>query len=149
MELTVDPDIQVSVSAFIPDDYVADADEKMSFYQRLGEARQTVEVLAIEEELEDRFGKLPEPTASLLDTLHLRLLCRQLKVETLNVGPTMSLTFLPDKVLEREDVERMIKQSPQPLQFLLGEAARIEVELEGNYAARRVASAKKVLMSLI
>ena len=149
VELTVDPDIQVSVSAFIPDDYVADADEKMSFYQRLGEARQTVEVLAIEEELEDRFGKLPEPTASLLDTLHLRLLCRQLKVETLNVGPTMSLTFLPDKVLEREDVERMIKQSPQPLQFLLGEAARIEVELEGNNAARRVASAKKVLMSLI
>ena len=149
VEPAVDPDIQVSVSAYIPDDYVADADEKMSFYQRLGEARRTVEVLTLEEELQDRFGKLPEPTASLLDTLHLRLLGRQLKIETVNVGPLMTLTFLPDKVLSREEVERMVKQSPQPLQFLLGETAKIEIELEGNNAASRVSSAKKVLMSLI
>ncbi len=149
VEPGVDPDIQVSVSAYIPDDYLPDADEKMSFYQRLGEVHQPVEVLAIEEELQDRFGKLPEPTSSLLDTLHLRLLSRQLKIETLNVGQILTLTFLSDAPLSRGDVERMVKQSPQPLQFLLGETAKIEVELEGNSAAGRVASAKKVLMSLI
>lgn len=146
---SIDPDIQVSVSAYVPDDYVPDVDEKMSFYQRLGEVKQTVEVLAIEEELQDRFGKLPQPTESLLDTIHVRLLARHLQAETVKVGPTMTLQFVPEKKLSRDEVERMVKQSAQPLQFFLGEDARVEVDLEGETASSRLSAAKKVLMSLV
>ena len=92
-EPAIEPDIQVSVSSYIPDDYIPDADQKMQFYQRLSQIRQTVEVLAIEEELADRFGPLPEPTSALLDILQVKILARQLRLSQLQIGQTMTMTL--------------------------------------------------------
>ena len=100
------------------------ADQKMQFYQRLGQIRQTVEVLAIEEELADRFGPLPEPTAALLDILQVKILARQLRLSQLQIGQTMTMTLSPDKPLMRTDIERMVTQSPLPLEFAPGRTAK-------------------------
>jgi len=144
-----EPDVQTSVSAYVPDEYIPDANQKMSFYQRMGEAKQTVELLAIEEELRDRFGELPSPTSALLNSIHVKLLARQLGIGTLTVGQEMIVRFLPERTLQREEVERMVNASPLPLQFFLGEEARVEVQLEGNNPENRLSCAKNVLMSLL
>lgn len=144
-----EPDVQTSVSAYVPDEYIPDSNQKMSFYQRMADARQTVELLAIEEELRDRFGDLPEPTSALLDSIHVKLLARQLGIATLIVGQEMLVTFLKERTLCREDVEGMIKASPLPLQFFLGEEARVEAQLDGNNPEGRLRCAKNVLMSLL
>jgi transcription-repair coupling factor (superfamily II helicase) len=121
----------------------------MQFYQRLGQMRQTVEVLAIEEELEDRFGPLPEPTAALLDILQVKILARQLRLSQLQIGQIMTMTLSPEKTLMRTDIERMVTQSPLPLEFALGEPPKIEVALIGKGPQSRLESAKNVLQSLI
>ncbi len=144
-----EPDVQTSVSAYVPEDYIPDANQKMGFYQRMGEARQTVELLAIEEELRDRFGELPEATEALLNSIQVKLLARQLGIHTLTIGYDMIVRFLAERTLQREDVERMVNASPLPLQFFLGEEARVEVELEGNSPENRLKCAKNVLMSLL
>jgi transcription-repair coupling factor (superfamily II helicase) len=144
-----EPDVQTSVSAYVPDEYIPDANLKMSFYQRMGDAKQTVELLAIEEELEDRFGELPDPTSALLDSILVKLLARQLGIRMLTVGQEMIVRFLPEKTLSRQDVEGMVNASPLPLQFFLGEEARVEVDLEGNSPEKRLKCAKNVLMSLL
>ena len=144
-----DPDVQISASAYIPEDYVTDADLKMQFYQRLGEARQTVEILAIEEELEDRFGALPNPASALVDAIQVKILARQFGLASLRVGTSVVMVFPPDRMLSREKIEDMVSQSPLPLQFFLGDEARIEAELEGKGPRERLASAKKVLQSMV
>lgn len=145
----VEPDVQVTASTYIPDGYIPDTDLKMQFYQRIGECRQTVEILAIEEELADRFGALPEPTKALLDTVQVKILARQLRAGSVRVGQALTLTFPPERVLTRKEVEEMVARSPQPLQFFLGEQARIEAELEGKGPAGRLSCAKKVLQGLV
>jgi len=144
-----DPDVQVTASTFIPEDYVEDPDLKMSFYQRLAQSRQTVDVLAIEEEMEDRFGAMPDSVASLLDVIQVRILARQLGVSSLREGVTLTLIFPQDRVLTRKEVERMVSKSPLELQFFLGEEARVEVLLDGNGPRERLESAKKVMQSLV
>jgi len=144
-----EPEVQTSVSAYVPEDYIPDADQKMSFYQRMGEANQTVELLAIEEELRDRFGELPTPTSALLDSIHVKLLAKQLGVGMLTVGQDMIIRFRPERTLSRSDVEGMVNASPLPLQFFLGAEARVEVQLEGNNPENRLNCAKNVLMSLL
>jgi transcription-repair coupling factor (superfamily II helicase) len=144
-----EPDVQTSVSAYVPDEYIADANLKMSFYQRMGDAKQSVELLAIEEELQDRFGNLPDPTAALLDSIHVKLLARQLGIRMLTIGQEMIVRFLPERTLTRQDVEGMVNASPLPLQFFLGEEGRVEVDLEGNSPENRLKCAKNVLMSLL
>ncbi|MFT5366990.1 MAG: transcription-repair coupling factor (superfamily II helicase) [Candidatus Latescibacterota bacterium] len=148
-EPAIEPDIQVSVSSYIPDEYIPDADQKMQFYQRLGDIRRSVDVLAIEEELTDRFGPIPEPTTALLDTIQVKLYARQMRLIQVQVGQTMTLTFSPERVLERKDIEAMVTQSPLPLQFALGDQPRIEVELTGKGAQERLLCAKNVLQCLV
>ena len=144
-----EPDVQVSVSAYIPETYIQDADQKMQFYQRLGEARQTVQILAIEEELQDRFGALPEPTEALLDTIQVKVLARQLRLSALKVGVSLAMVFPPERAMSRKDVEDMVSRAPLPLQFFLEASPRVEVELEGSGSRERLACAKKVLQSLV
>ena len=145
----VEPDVQIAVSSYIPDDYIPDPDQKMQFYQRLGDIRRTVEVLAIEEELVDRYGQMPDPTVSLLNAIQVKILARRLHLSRLQIGQVMTFVFSPDKRLMRADIERMVKQSPLPLQFALGDQPRIEVELMGKGANERLVCAKNVLQSLV
>ena len=149
IEPAIEPEVQVSVSSYIPNAYIPDADQKMQFYQRLGEMRRTVEVLAIEEELADRFGPLPEPTAALLDVLQVKILARQLRLSQLHIGEVMTMTLSPENMLTRQEIERMVTQSPLPLQFALGDPPKIEVALIGKGPQSRLESAKNVLQSLI
>jgi len=148
-EPAIEPEVQISVSSYIPDEYIPNSDQKMQFYQRLGDLRQTVEVLAIEEELTDRFGALPEPTAALLDTILVKILARRLRLIQVQVGQIMTLVISPDRTLTRADIETMVTQSPLPLQFALGDSPRIEVELMGNGPRERLECAKNVLQSLV
>jgi transcription-repair coupling factor (superfamily II helicase) len=148
-EPDIEPELQVSATAYIPETYVPDPDQKMAFYQRLGEVRQTVEVLAIEEELADRYGAIPDETSALLDTIFVKLLARQLRLSRLQVNQNMTLVFAPDRTLGRKDVEEMVTKSPVPLQFFLEDLPRIEVELDGKGSMERLRSAKNVLQSLV
>lgn len=149
IELIPEPEIQVSSSSFIPEDYIPNVDERMQFYQRLGDANQTVEILAIEEELLDRFGPVPNPTFTLLGILQIKILARQLQLRILKVGEILFLGFFPTRVFKRKDVEEMVKRSPLPLQFSLGDDPHVEVILEGEGAKERLECAKKVLQCLV
>lgn len=144
-----EPEVQAAVSAYIPETYISDEDLKMQFYQRLGDCRQTVEVLALEEEMADRFGPLPGPAAALLDTVSLRILARQLRADTVRAGRTLAVVFPEDRMLTRKQVEAWIEAAPVPLQFSLGQQVRIEAELEGASPGERLAGAKKVLQCLV
>ena len=73
-----EPEIKIAVSAYIPDEYLRDPDQKMEFYQRLADAGRIVELLDIREEMQDRFGRLPQPARSLMHIMEIKIMARQL-----------------------------------------------------------------------
>ena len=68
-----EPRMSTDLDAFLPDDYVNDAEEKVAFYKRLAEASEVTEVESLRQELLDRFGRLAGPAAALFDLRELRL----------------------------------------------------------------------------
>ncbi len=68
--------IQVAVDgeSLIPDDYVADAHQKMHLYRRLSRLNKWEDVTDLRAELRDRFGPLPPSAGRLLDAAELRIL---------------------------------------------------------------------------
>ena len=86
-----EPDVKIAVSAYIPDEYVPNADQKMEFYQRLADAPRVVELLAIREEMEDRFGRLPDPTKSLMYIMEVKIMARHMGLEAVQWRRTASL----------------------------------------------------------
>jgi transcription-repair coupling factor (superfamily II helicase) len=65
--------VVTELEAYLPDDYVGSPVEKITFYKRLADSRDAAQVSAIEEELADRFGRLPDPARNLLFLRRIKL----------------------------------------------------------------------------
>ncbi|MEA5659453.1 MAG: transcription-repair coupling factor [Cutibacterium granulosum] len=68
--------IELPVDASLPADYVETERLRLEMYKRLAQVRDDAEIDAIAEELQDRYGPLPEPVQNLLGVARFRLLCR-------------------------------------------------------------------------
>ena len=66
--------VDLGVETLIPDYYVEDLAERLDIYQRLAAIRTLTEIEELQEELEDRFGRVPGPTTVLLYTAKVRIL---------------------------------------------------------------------------
>src|SRR5205085_11044585 len=58
--------LDVNVDAYVPADYVPYEQAKIDVHRRIAGALEVAEVERLHEELEDRFGPVPEPLANLL-----------------------------------------------------------------------------------
>ena len=86
-EKTPDPVIEVSIDAYIPDDYISYRRQKLAFYKRLTKVTDDEELLKITSELVDRFGKLPKVVENLVTLARLRIFAKDKKVERITVVP--------------------------------------------------------------
>ncbi len=58
--------LDVSVDAYVPADYVPYEQAKIEIHRRVAGALEVADVERLREELEDRFGRLPEPVENML-----------------------------------------------------------------------------------
>ncbi|TML31202.1 MAG: transcription-repair coupling factor, partial [Actinobacteria bacterium] len=58
--------LDVNVDAYVPADYIPYEQAKIDVHRRIAGAREVSELGTLREELEDRFGPIPEPLANLL-----------------------------------------------------------------------------------
>ncbi|MGH9391901.1 MAG: helicase-related protein, partial [Vicinamibacteria bacterium] len=72
----VEPEINLKVPAFVPDDYVSDTGERLVLYRRLARARTENEVADIAHETADRYGRIPEPLEHLLEVIRIKVLMK-------------------------------------------------------------------------
>jgi transcription-repair coupling factor (superfamily II helicase) len=56
----------VPVDAYVPGDYVPYEAAKIEIHRRVAGAREIAELILLREELEDRFGTIPEPLENLI-----------------------------------------------------------------------------------
>ena len=72
VETPVEVRIDLPVDAFVPPSYIARESLRIEAYRQIEKIRTEEEVTALAEELADRYGPLPEPTANLLAVAGLR-----------------------------------------------------------------------------
>jgi transcription-repair coupling factor (superfamily II helicase) len=72
-DCTIDTDLEI----LIPDEYVESITERLSLYQRLDNAETEEELVAMRQELADRFGPIPRQVEDLFITVR----CRKLAVD--------------------------------------------------------------------
>ncbi|MBE0465991.1 MAG: transcription-repair coupling factor [Candidatus Desulforudis sp.] len=76
--------IELPVTAFLPDDYIPDPEEKVRLYHLLARVERLEEVDGVADELRDRFGNHPRPVQNLLAVARIRAMARGLKVRSVN-----------------------------------------------------------------
>ncbi|MBD1872109.1 transcription-repair coupling factor [Nodosilinea sp. FACHB-131] len=71
-----DTQVDLNVTAFVPNDYIPDLEQKMGAYRSLASANSKVELMQIAADLSDRYGPIPYATEQLVRMLQLKLVAK-------------------------------------------------------------------------
>lgn len=79
----LDVTVELPWRAYLPQDYMPGERLRVDAYRRLGRITTVEELREIRDELEDRFGKPPEPARNFLDLVEIRVLAQHWQVESI------------------------------------------------------------------
>ena len=74
------PEIDLHLSAIIPEDYIGDVHMRLIMYKRIANAKDKQQLHELQVEMIDRFGLLPQPVKNLLLITDLKFLATQLGI---------------------------------------------------------------------
>jgi transcription-repair coupling factor (superfamily II helicase) len=82
----LDPEINVALSAFIPEAYIPDIDQRLLAYRRLSKMTELSEIAGFKSDLADRYGAVPGEVTNLLLKIMLKILCLKAGIKKLELG---------------------------------------------------------------
>ncbi|MCB9480557.1 MAG: transcription-repair coupling factor [Desulfobacteraceae bacterium] len=92
----LEPEINIGLSAYIPETYIPDIDQRMILYRRLSRLTEIKRLKEFKLELSDRYGTLPKEAENLLLKIMLRILCVKSGITQLDMNKS-GLTFIFSK----------------------------------------------------
>ena len=147
IEQDVEPEIVVNHSAYIPEGYISNIDQRLITYRRLAKIIQISEVENLRKELRDRFGPLPAETVALLEKIMLKILCKKIGVQRLELGThRMVITFSEKTRVVPEKITNLVQKDPQ--RFRLTPDYVLQVRVVSDGFSDPVEATKKVLQEL-
>ncbi|KTD39280.1 transcription-repair coupling factor [Legionella nautarum] len=80
------PEIDLRLSAILPEDYIADVHTRLIMYKRIANAKDKEQLRELQIEMIDRFGLLPQAAKNLLLVTELKLLAGKLGINKINAA---------------------------------------------------------------
>ncbi len=125
--MTVEPALSLDLPAFLPEDYLPQIGERLTFYKRIASASAPGELAALREEAADRFGRIPPEAEGLFLRRELALLARGLGVERVDrAGPFFLVAFHPQARISPDALVGMLTRDRR-VRFLPPATLRLDV----------------------
>ena len=107
----VEPEIRLGISAYFPDDYIPDVNQRLFFYKRLASLRSPLELEEIKEEIRDRFGPYRTAVENLFLVMNLRRVLKEFLVQQISVSDgRVFLLFHPQSPVKIEKLLELINK---------------------------------------
>ncbi len=104
-------EINLHVPALLPESYCGDVHERLSIYKRLAMCKTLEELVDIQEELIDRFGKLPEPAQALVETHRLRIVAEPLGIAKIDAhAESATYQFKPNPPVDAASIIALVQK---------------------------------------
>lgn len=95
VEESVEPEIRVAASAFLPDDFIPDTSQRLVAYKRLASATTEEDINELVKEWRDRYGNFPPQAKNLIMLAKIRLLMKELGISRIEeTGERFKIGFL-------------------------------------------------------
>ncbi len=91
IEETWTPTINVGIAVLIPEKYVPDLSVRLGLYRRLSDLKDAREIDRFAAEIVDRFGKMPDEVANLLQIVAIKQACKVAGIAKIDAGPKGAL----------------------------------------------------------
>ena len=107
-------EINLHVPALLPADFCGDVHERLSIYKRLANCETQDRIDDMQEELIDRFGKLPDAVKALIETHRLRISAKQVGIVKIDAhAEAASLQFMEKPPIDPIKIITLIQKNRQ------------------------------------
>ncbi|NOQ19599.1 MAG: transcription-repair coupling factor [Desulfobacterales bacterium] len=145
---SLEPEINVRMSAFISESYIPDIDQRLAAYRRLAKMTELKEIDDFKTELIDRYGELPKEASNLLFKIVLKILSRKTGVSRLDLtGQQLLLHFSDVHMKNTERLVDMILSAPERYKLMKGHV--LSVKLAGYAGGSHLSRAKNILKEIV
>ena len=122
-EPEMEPEIQLGIPAYVPDQYVPDVNQRLMLYKRLAGIRGVPDLDVIRDELLDRYGPIPPLVDTLLQVMALRRWLKDLHVtQARRRGDGVLIEFAPSTPVPVATLLDFIRGSKGRLRMVSGSA---------------------------
>ncbi|WP_244083594.1 transcription-repair coupling factor [Desulforhabdus sp. TSK] len=141
----LDTEINVPLSAFLPDAFIPDTDQRLLAYKRLATVSGEEDVDELSSEWRDRYGPFPDSVRNLVLMAKIRLLLKRFGIVRMDGGEeTFTLHFAKDT--ENKRVQLFFEQ--HKYNWKMEADRRLKIEIWGRHLPQRLARLKKILSDL-
>ncbi|NYT59801.1 transcription-repair coupling factor [Alcaligenaceae bacterium] len=141
-------EVNLHASALLPSDYCPDVHARLGMYKKLSHAKHEDDLIHIQEELIDRYGKLPEAAQTLLATHRLRLNAEPLGINKIDASEAQALIQFSAK--PNVDPLRIIQLIQTRRDVKLAGQDKLKVEIkQGQQVSARIDAVRNVLRALV
>jgi transcription-repair coupling factor (superfamily II helicase) len=145
--LSTTTEINLHVPALLPSDYCGDIHERLSLYKRLANCSTQENIDDLQEELIDRFGKLPDAAKALIETHRLRIAAKPAGIVKIDAhGESALLQFKPNPPI---DAMRIIELIQKNRHIRLNGQDKLRITVNMPDLASRVSQIKTTLRRLL
>ncbi len=124
-------EINLQMSAFIPEPYVPDVNARLTLYKRLANCKSVQEIQDLKGEFIDRFGLLPEVTESLFALSQLKLIAAELGITKIESAVQYGYLHFNEKPhVDPIKIINLIQQQPKNFQLQGGNILRFKLTVE-------------------
>lgn len=121
--IKIEPELEVqidlTVTSYIPDEYIPDANQKIEIYQNIALCQNEQEIQNIIDEIIDRFGNLPKEVENLIAIARIKYLAKQLKVTKI-ASKRNAVLFTFESNSFQLDLNELIKTYGNKIKFSAG-----------------------------
>ncbi len=144
----IEPEVKFPCPAYIPEDYVADTNNRLMLYKRFSSISEEEELIEMLIELKDRFGPVPEIARNFIELISLKILLRKGRVKEAAITKN-AITFVFHEQANI-DINRMIALvGKSPRKYAVTPDMRLKIISSSNDLPKQLEESKKVLKELV
>ncbi|TDI83591.1 MAG: transcription-repair coupling factor [Caldithrix sp.] len=127
--------VEMDLDAYLPENYVAAGPERVDIYRRLTGLQALQEITEIWAELEDRFGKLPQPVKNLLTFVAIRRLGQHLGLKMIRITKREMIAEYSPEILDTQGEQfhawlgSTVANASLPFEFFQNEGLGIRLQI--------------------
>ena len=143
----LEPEINLPLSAFLPETYVPDIDQRLSLYRRLAKMRDLKELTDLKGEMTDRFGRLPQEADNLLLKMMIRILSIRAGCKRLDLTDyQLRMQFSEAHQAKPFGIVELIRRGDKPYRFTPDHL--FKTQLTPGSPNSQLAQVKKILIEI-
>ena len=120
VEEEIEVQIDLSISSFIPDEYIQSGSQKIEMYQDIALCKTEKDIVDVIDEITDRFGNMPSEVENLLQITRIKQLAKKTNIIKVMQKGMKILFTLDSKRFDMDKVSKLIEVYKDRIKFSSG-----------------------------